>query len=196
MTVHQVELQQVTPTPWRNGGGVTRDLLVWPQAEGWSVRVSVATIDRSGPFSAFPGTTRWFNVLSGDGVTLGFATSQRTLRMGDPPLCFDGADAPTCALLGAATQDLNLMAPTGAGLLNMQCATHGSSLQGTLLWRGLYVAAPATLLVDGQTQVAPAQTLLWSSTDQACRWQFRGDAPAWWLSLQTSAANEQRMSDQ
>ena len=185
MTVRQVELQHVKPAPWRNGGGATRELLVWPRQEAWSVRVSVATIARSRPFSAFPGITRWFNVLSGDGVTLGFATSQRTLRAGDPPLCFDGADAPTCELLGTATQDLNLMAPTHAGLLNMQCATQGSSLQGTLLWRGLYVAAPATLLVDGQSHPAPAQSLLWSSAREACRWQFLGSAPAWWLSLAT-----------
>jgi environmental stress-induced protein Ves len=35
------------------------------------VRLSVADIERDGPFSAFAGLIRWFAVLSGAGVLLG-----------------------------------------------------------------------------------------------------------------------------
>jgi len=28
--------------PWRNGGGVTRELLAWPDSKDWALRVSVA----------------------------------------------------------------------------------------------------------------------------------------------------------
>ena len=58
------------PQPWRNGGGVTRELLAWPDGGDWRVRVSVADIDADGPFSAFPGVERWFAVLEGAGVAL------------------------------------------------------------------------------------------------------------------------------
>ena len=50
---------------WRNGGGRTRELLAWPDAADWKVRVSVADVESDGPFSAFPGVQRWFAVLEG-----------------------------------------------------------------------------------------------------------------------------------
>jgi uncharacterized protein len=48
-----IELAQVEPRPWRNGGGVTRELLAWPGGDDWALRLSVAEIERDGPFSAF-----------------------------------------------------------------------------------------------------------------------------------------------
>ena len=62
-----VALMSAAPQPWRNGGGVTRELLAG-RTEDWSVRLSVADIERDGPFSAFAGVDRWFAVLSGAGV--------------------------------------------------------------------------------------------------------------------------------
>ena len=66
----RVRLADCPPQPWRNGGGVTRELLAWPQAADWRLRVSVADIERDGPFSPFPGVDRWFAVIEGDGVEL------------------------------------------------------------------------------------------------------------------------------
>ena len=60
----------IAPQRWRNGGGWTRELLAWPDAAGWQVRLSVADVERDGPFSAFPGVQRWFAVLEGEGVEL------------------------------------------------------------------------------------------------------------------------------
>ena len=56
--------------PWRNGGGVTRELLAWPDPHDWLLRVSVADIHASGPFSKFPGVDRWFAVLAGGAVSI------------------------------------------------------------------------------------------------------------------------------
>jgi environmental stress-induced protein Ves len=42
--------------PWKNGGGVTRELLAWPGGGDWQVRISVAEIEADGPFSSFPGS--------------------------------------------------------------------------------------------------------------------------------------------
>ena len=44
MTLHTVALSSATPQAWRNGGGVTRELLAWPAADAWRVRVSVADV--------------------------------------------------------------------------------------------------------------------------------------------------------
>lgn len=104
-----VETRHVAPQPWKNGGGVTRELLRWPAEGPWRLRVSVAKIAADGPFSAFHGTTRWFVVLSGAGVVLSLADGEQTLRPGDAPLRFAGAEAPGCRLLDGETTDLNLM---------------------------------------------------------------------------------------
>lgn len=99
------------PQPWRNGGGVTRELLCLPAGAGddWTLRISVADIEADGPFSPFPGVTRWFAAVSGAGVRLVFRDAEADVRPGDAPLCFDGADAPGCTLLAGATRDLNVM---------------------------------------------------------------------------------------
>ena len=99
------------PQPWRNGGGVTRELLCLPAGAGddWTLRISVADIEADGPFSPFPGVTRWFAAVSGAGVRLGFRDAAIDVRPGDAPLSFDGADAPGCTLLDGATRDLNVM---------------------------------------------------------------------------------------
>ena len=68
-----VHIDDVRAQPWKNGGGLTRELLAWPSRDAWSVRVSVADIERDGPFSPFPGVERWFTVLEGAGVVLDFA---------------------------------------------------------------------------------------------------------------------------
>ena len=70
MTWQVVRLEDVFATPWRNGGGVTRELAAWPQAADWTWRMSVAEVGQSGAFSIFDGVDRWFAVLAGSGVQL------------------------------------------------------------------------------------------------------------------------------
>ena len=67
-TAHTITVDSAPVTPWRNGGGVTRELLAWPNPADWRLRISVADIAADGPFSAFPGVRRWFTLLSGEGV--------------------------------------------------------------------------------------------------------------------------------
>ena len=106
---HVVRLNDVAPTPWRNGGGTTRELLAWPDSVAWRWRASVAEVVQDGPFSSFAGVTRWFAVLEGDGVCLTLDGRAKTLIKGDAPFAFDGAVSASCELLGGVTQDFNLM---------------------------------------------------------------------------------------
>lgn len=121
-----VRADDIRPEPWKNGGGETRELLRWPAVAAatqdtppvaWTLRLSLADITRDGPFSSFPGVVRWFCVLEGDGVELALPEGPRRLRPGDAPLCFDGAAAPDCRLLGGPTRDLNLMLRGADGAL-------------------------------------------------------------------------------
>jgi environmental stress-induced protein Ves len=65
-----IQADQVAAQAWRNGGGQTRELLAWPNASDWKLRISRADIASDGPFSAFAGVQRWFVVISGKGVVL------------------------------------------------------------------------------------------------------------------------------
>jgi environmental stress-induced protein Ves len=119
--------------PWRNGCGRTRELLSWPSAADWQVRVSVAEIEADGPFSAFAGIDRCFAVLDGAGVVLALPGGDRRLTPGDGAAAFPGEAAPMCRLLDGPTRDLNLMVRRGVGQAWMQ-----RTPSGTGRWHGLY----------------------------------------------------------
>lgn len=197
-SVHLVALADCPARPWRNGGGITHDLLTWPPGDtpgpAWQLRVSVASIDRDGPFSRFDGVQRWFAVLSGAGVRLQWPGADVALQPGDPPLAFDGADAPACTLLDGPTEDLNLMALQRAGRASMRRADAGQPLTGAHRWRGLYTAAPAVLQAAGLRYPLAAHSLAWSdgaetggtgSTPDIGAWTLtNATGPAWWLTLE------------
>jgi len=107
-----IRADDVAPVPWKNGGGLTRDLRVDAPDGRW--RISLADITRDGPFSDYPGVERWFAVVQGGGVELDFAGTRYALRVGDEPLRFDGERGPGCRLLAGATRDLNLLLRDGA----------------------------------------------------------------------------------
>ena len=109
MTWQTVSFNDIRPTPWRNGGGTTRELVAWPDSIAWQWRASVAEVSRPGPFSSFAGVQRWFAVVQGDGVCLTIDGKQHSATLNDEPLAFAGASLTSCDLFGGATQDFNLM---------------------------------------------------------------------------------------
>jgi uncharacterized protein len=185
--IHTVSLADVVPQPWRNGGGSTQELLVWPAPDTWQVRISVALIEHDGPFSAYPGVTRWFAVIHGDGVALELADSRIVQRAGDPPLHFDGDAAPACALLHDATEDLNLMVRGESGRGVMQIVSAAVPWISAATLRAVYTADVATLsITDHGTTALPANTLAWSENSAHLAWHLGGMSAgasprAWWM---------------
>lgn len=110
-----LNLAEAVAQPWKNGGGLTRELLAWPSAADWQVRLSVADIAADGPFSVFQDVLRWFAVLEGDGVRLTVDSTRTALNTGSEPFCFAGTSPTYCELLGGATRDFNLMLRGAAG---------------------------------------------------------------------------------
>lgn len=185
--IHIVQASHQPPQPWRNGGGCTRELLCWPDARKWTVRVSVADVDRDGPFSAFAGVLRWFVVVSGAGVVLDRAQGPLALPCGHPPHRFDGAEAPGCRLIDGPTTDLNLML-RGEG--RMAAVQPGVPWRTRSRWRGLFTAVAGQWVADAETRSLPAGSLLWGDGAAPAHWRFEpeasgpgGHAPAtaWWL---------------
>ena len=123
MTYSIVDLSVINNQEWKNKGGSTRELLAWPSPADWTVRLSVATVDRSGPFSIFAGVTRWFAVLSGAGVRLSANGRADTITPASPPFQFDGAQLLHCDLIGGSTTDFNVMttvAPAQCSVLRIR----------------------------------------------------------------------------
>lgn len=98
--------------PWKNGGGETIEIAVFPPAASvndFDWRISMATVASDGPFSIFPGIDRTLSILKGDGILLEVEGSETTLTPESLPFPFP-ADAKSAArLASSAVTDLNVM---------------------------------------------------------------------------------------
>ncbi|MEO8280022.1 MAG: HutD family protein [Ideonella sp.] len=180
---------QLLPQPWKNGGGVLRELLLKPAGEAWQVRVAVADIEADGPFSEFPGVERWFTLLEGAGVELTLGepaqTSINRLTPGSPPLCFDGGTPTRCRLLGGSVRALNLMLRGALG--RTEPVVDGQSWSADASSCGIYSS------VAGRCNgiQMPADSLLWFDAAPASL-SFTASAhcpgtSAWWLAATAQA---------
>jgi environmental stress-induced protein Ves len=68
--VQRFALADLTPEPWRNGGGYTRPVAATQVGARLRWRVSVADITQPGPFSLFDGIDRTAVLLQGPGLAL------------------------------------------------------------------------------------------------------------------------------
>lgn len=102
--------------PWRNGGGVTREIAVWhdPAVHAdflW--RVSIATVSAPGPFSSLPGIDRTLAVLDGEGLLLKIGHDQVSLGRDTAPFSFAGETPVEGCNIASDTTDLNVMSRRG-----------------------------------------------------------------------------------
>jgi environmental stress-induced protein Ves len=102
---------------WKNGGGETAEIAVFPEGAGlddFGWRVSMATVEAGGPFSAFPDVDRTLSILEGEGIVLDIVGQQPVmLTDASAPYNFP-ADASTNAeILGGPITDLNVMTRRG-----------------------------------------------------------------------------------
>ena len=104
-----VRSDEVTPPAWTNGGGTTRELA---RADDGSWRISLADIDRDGPFSAFPGQDRLLTVV--EGPVLGLAVDGET-HVVEPqrPFAFPGDAGAVASVPEGAVRVLNVVVDRG-----------------------------------------------------------------------------------
>lgn len=125
----------VTPEPWKNGGGVTRTLSVDTAQQPPRWRVSVADIDRDGPYSRFPGYDRVSVVLTGGGVELvaegadvaDVADAERITLAPGVATAFAGDAGFQSRLLNGPVRVLNLFVLRGAAVASVLCVGGGQS---------------------------------------------------------------------
>jgi environmental stress-induced protein Ves len=179
MSWHRIPLDDVPLTPWRNGKGTTRELVVFPVREQWHWRMSVADIATDGPFSPYEGVRRWFAVLSGEGVRLSTGGAQHVMTPASAPLAFDGGAQTECALVAGPTRDFNLMVRQGRGHMQQvsgDLALAVSSGAAVALWSG---DAPARATFEGQSIELPPQMLAWRHLDDGGRVEVSARGGLW-----------------
>lgn len=101
---------RLTATPWRNGGGITRDVAV---AADRTWRLSIASLQQSGPFSLFPGLDRVFLAASAGGVTLHVEGVPHEVGFGEQ-LAFPGEATVVADLPSGGGHAINLMTRRGS----------------------------------------------------------------------------------
>lgn len=180
LSLHRFTLAEQPATPWKNGGGTTREVACWPPGAGlndFDWRVSIATIAVGGPFSTFAGVDRTIMLLDGPGVRLRSQDGAIDHRLDRPwvPFAFSGDVALDCELLdGGGSSDFNVMTRRGRWQAQLVLLREPAAI----------AAAPHGLLlaVSGRWQLedlflAEGEGLWWAGAERA--WQAvptRGDA--------------------
>lgn len=95
--------------PWKNGSGITHEIWRTPDRDDYDVRVSVAEITRSGPFSQFPGYRRWSLLVGPAPIELVHEQAFELVSPGDQ-IEVAGDAVITANLRDGATQLLNVLA--------------------------------------------------------------------------------------
>jgi len=140
-------------TPWKNGGGVTREVAAWPPGSGFDDfqwRVSMAEVRRDGPFSIFPNVDRILAVLEGRLALAVTGLTTFELSPDSPPAAFPG-DAPANGhVLEGPVLDLNLMTRRGAkaALRRLDVGPAKTLAPGVRL---ILALGPISLATAGQT---------------------------------------------
>lgn len=107
----------LVPAPWKNGGGVTREIAAGPDGaalDAFDWRLSVADVGRSGAFSRFDGIDRTLVLLAGGGMLLHAADGiTHTLSQPLDMAAFAGETPIEASLTGGPTRDFNVMMRRG-----------------------------------------------------------------------------------
>lgn len=108
----QFTREEFKQMPWKNGGGVTTELfrLPDPHSEDFLLRISIAKVASSGPFSTFVGIDRHLIILNGNGCIL---NGDKTLSTHSPVFSFPGEMKINCELVDGAFNDFNVMIKRG-----------------------------------------------------------------------------------
>ncbi|MDF9811273.1 HutD family protein [Streptomyces sp. SPB162] len=123
------------PTPWSNGGGVTREITADPPGAGladFGWRVSLADVVGDGPYSALPGVERIITVVDGAGMVLTIDGEVRPPILPLRPFAFPGDAATDCRLTGGPLVNLNVMTRRGraAAMVGIVNGTHTAAVPG------------------------------------------------------------------
>lgn len=146
--------------PWKNGGGETLEIAVFPQGAGlddFHWRLSMARVDSDGSFSTFAEVDRTLALVEGKGLVLNVGVRAPIgLRDAYDPLPFPGDEATRCTLIDGPVTDINVMTRRGRATHVMQAVelVAGETAQFSLGERLLFCASGQLSADDGSYDLA------------------------------------------
>jgi len=146
-------------TAWKNGGGVTREIITFPIGAGMDAfdwRISIADVTSPGDFSRFEDVDRVLTVLEGR-LSLDFVEEGRivTLDVGQP-FAFPG-DVPIYGIpVGATVRDFNVMVRRSVGRAHVEAWRPDGGADGTRI--ALSIAPSSTLHLYDALLLDPGET--------------------------------------
>ena len=121
-----IRFADLTPKPWKNGGGTTTEIAVSPDGAGFDDfdwRLSVAEVASDGAFSLFPQIDRTLTLIEGQGLDMSIEGREAVrLTPVSAPLAFPGDVPVTASLVEGPIRDFNVM--TRRGRFNHQISRH------------------------------------------------------------------------
>lgn len=170
-----IRFRDLVPVPWKNGGGLTREVLRRPPSGAFRWRLSLAEIAASGPFSDFAGYRRVMMLLEGRGVQLRFAGGGAgALRRPGDLIEFEGALRTECELIEGPCVDLNLIIDERAPVPEIRVLRETTRLRAE---RTMLLVALADAIVQGAPATAPGEAVRLARGDTL--WLERGAGELW-----------------
>lgn len=175
MPVHFFDRQQLPATPWKNGGGVTREIVCQPPGAGMDAfdwRVSIAHIASDGPFSRFVQVDRVITLLEGAGVRLRSTDGAFDHRLDRPwlPFAFPGEAPVQGDLIAGDCHDFNVMVRRGRCRARVGVYREAATLPATS--EGLVMALASCWQLTGNAATPGA--------DASGAWTLAAHQGLWW----------------
>lgn len=163
----------VESSPWKNGGGRTRQIVCRPEGAGldsFDWRVSIASVNAGGPFSVFTGIDRVIMLLDGVGMRLRSPDGEvdRVLDLAVEPFAFDGEAEISCDLVAGGIDDFNVMTRRATTRAQVRVIRNAEDLRASSA--GLLFAARGA----------------WTVSAGAIRQALASDTGLWWEDLPSS----------
>lgn len=141
--------------PWKNGGGVTREIAKETEGERILWRLSMAEVASDCPFSSFPGLTRILTVIRGAGLVL---RTPEGVMTAEPmqPVRFSGDLPVDCTRIAGNVTDLNVIFDSA------RIAARVTRLAGPEDWsegRAAFLTRSGSVTADGTSVPAGSVTL-------------------------------------
>jgi environmental stress-induced protein Ves len=152
--------------PWKNGGGTTRDIAVSPPGaslDDFDWRLSLAQVDRDGPFSRFENVDRTLVLLTG-AMTL-HEQDRRIDLARHVPVTFEGERAIEATLAGGSTLDFNVMTRRGRARHEVRRESFGKQVSlAAPAGKTLALFALESGLTVDSVQLLPYDTVIFSAS--------------------------------
>ena len=177
--------------PWKNGGGITREVVVSPAGTGldrFDWRISTAEVRTAGPFSAFSGIERTLCILEG---TLSLAIAGRTaimLSADSAPFEFAGDDPAHGAPVDGPVVDLNVMARRGSFNARVQRVQAGAAVKICTDTTVLFALGVLTVAARGRAWVLTRGDALRFFGPGDCRLESAENAAAYRIEITPATA--------